>query len=233
MKPKTWRASANLAIEGIIYSVKTQRHMRFHLYAALAALILGLFLTISRLEFIILCLTILLVLVAEMVNTAIEVAVDLVVKEYHPVAKTAKDVAAGVVLLASVGALTVAYLVLYPALKTTIGRGIWHVKKAPADVVTLVSLAVVIIVVIILKALFGRGEPLRGGMPSGHAAVSFSIWVAVMHLTASAPIILAVLAAALAVSWSRWSAGIHRTREVIAGAALGVGITALLFRLFT
>ncbi len=72
MKPKNWVQSANLAIEGIIYSVKTQRHMRYHLFAALAALILGLVLNISRNEFILLCMAIVLVLVTEMLNTAIE-----------------------------------------------------------------------------------------------------------------------------------------------------------------
>jgi diacylglycerol kinase (ATP) len=233
MKPKTWIQSANLAIEGIIYSVKTQRHMRYHLYAALATLILSLVLNISRTEFILLCMAIVLVLTMEMLNTAIETTVDMISIEYHPLAKIAKDIAAGVVLIASIGALTLAYLILYPELKNTMIYGHWHLRKAPSDVVSFVSLAVVIILVIIIKAFVGKGEPLRGGMPSGHAAVSFSIWSAVFFLADSLAINILTFLLALMVSWSRWSFGVHRPREIIAGALLGVGITFLFFAIFS
>jgi diacylglycerol kinase (ATP) len=229
---KRWVKSANLAIEGIIYAIRTQRHMRLHLFAALAALILGLVLHISRTELILLCMAIVLVLATEMLNTAIETMVDMISEEYHPLAKNAKDIAAGVVLIASIGALTLAYLILYPAFKEAIHAGNWHLHKAPSDVVTFVALAVVIILVIMLKTLFGRGEPLRGGMPSGHAAVSFSVWIAALFLTDSFPIILLTFLLAVMVSWSRWSSGIHRPIEVIVGALLGAGVTFLFFRLF-
>jgi diacylglycerol kinase (ATP) len=232
MKPKNWVQSANLAIEGIIFSVKTQRHMRYHLYAALAALVLSLVLNITRTEFILLCMAIVLVLVTEMLNTAIETTVDMIAETFHPKAKIAKDVGAGVVLIASIGALTLAYLILYPALKTAIINGHWYVRKAPDDVVAFVALAVVIILVMIIKAFFGKGEPLQGGMPSGHAAVSFSIWAATFYLAGSIPIIIMTFVLALMVSWSRWSLGIHRPVEVIAGALLGAGVTFMFFFLF-
>lgn len=232
MKPKNWLQRANVAIEGVIYAVKTQRHMRYHLFAALAALILSLVLNISRNEFILLCMAIVLVLVTEMLNTAIETTVDMISEEFHPLAKKAKDVAAGVVLIASIGALMLGYLILYPAFKEAVMSGQWHIRKAPNDVVAFVALAVVIILVIILKALVGKGDPLHGGMPSGHAAVSFSIWTAVAYLTGSVPIILLTLLLAVMVSRSRLSSGIHRPIEVIAGALLGVGVSFLFIRLF-
>ncbi len=232
MKPKSWTQSANVAIEGIIYSVKTQRHMRYHLFAALAALILSLILDISRTEFILLCMAIVLVLATEMLNTAVEVIVDMIEDAYHPLAKIAKDIAAGVVLIASIGALTLAYLILYPALRNAVARGLWHVRKAQDDVVAFVSLAAVVIIVVIVKAFLGKGEPLRGGMPSGHAAVSVSIWVAAVYLTQSVPVGILTFVLALMVSWSRWSSGIHRPGEVAAGAALGAGLTALFFWIF-
>jgi diacylglycerol kinase (ATP) len=233
MKPKTWSQSVNLAIEGIIYAVRTQRHMRYHLYAALAALVLSLLLNISRIEFILLCTAIILVLVTEMLNTAIEVTVDMISVEFHPRAKIAKDIAAGVVLIASIGALTLAYLILYPALTASFSSGHWHIQKAPSDMVAFAALAVVIILVIIIKGFLGKGEPLRGGMPSGHAAVSFSIWVDVLYLTRSIPITILTFLLAVMVSWSRWASGIHRPQEVLFGALLGTGITALFFLLFS
>jgi diacylglycerol kinase (ATP) len=232
MKPKSWLQSANVAIDGIIYAVKTQRHMRYHLCAALAALIIGLILNISRLEFTLLCVAIILVLVTEMFNTAIETTVDMICEEFHPKAKLAKDIAAGVVLTASFGAVMLAYLILYPALKTAVMNKSWHLTKAPDDFVAFISLAVVIILIIFIKALVGSGEPLRGGMPSGHAAVSFSIWIDTFYLADSLSIVILTFLLATMVSWSRWSLGIHRPVEVVAGALLGCAVTFLLFWIF-
>lgn len=233
MKPTRWIDKVNLAIEGVIYSVKTQRHMRYHLVAALLALLVSLLVNISRAEFIVLSMAIILVLVTEMLNTALEVTIDMISEEFHPKAKVAKDIAAGVVLVASVGALILAYLILYPAFRATVRTGAWTVRREPYDVVAFVALAVVIILVIIIKALVGKGDPLRGGMPSGHAAVSFSIWVATVYLSGSFPILLLTFLLAAMVSWSRWSSGVHRPWEVLAGALLGAGVTFVLFLLFT
>lgn len=232
MKPKTWIQGVNLAIEGFIYAVKTERHMRYHMIAAAFILVLSLILNVSRLEFIILCFAIVMVIIAELINTAIEVTIDMISEDYHPLAKIAKDIGAAVVLVASIGALTIAYLILYPAVRTTLGMGIWNVKKAPMDVIAFVSLAVVVIIVVIIKAVLGKGEPLRGGMPSGHAAVSFSIWVAAIFLSHSLPLAILIFLLASMVSWSRWSSGVHSPLEVIAGALIGAGVTSLFFLIF-
>jgi len=233
VKPKRWIDKANVAIEGIIYSVKTQRHMRYHLVAALVVLLVGLMVNVSRTELILLCMAIVLVLVTEMLNTALEVAINMIAEGFHPKAKVAKDIAAGVVVMASIGALTLAYLILYPALREALETGSWGLRRAPHDVIAFVSLAVVVILVVFIKALLGKGEPLRGGMPSGHAAVSFSIWVATVYLSGSLPIMVLIFILASMVSWSRWSSGIHKPREVLIGALLGAGVTLLLFLLFS
>jgi diacylglycerol kinase (ATP) len=232
VKPKRWVDKANVAIEGIIYAAKTQRHMRYHLLSALTAVIVSLVIGISRIEFIVLSMAVILVIVTEMLNTAIETAVDMISEEYHPKAKVVKDIAAGVVLIASIGAVILAYLILYPPLRTMLTAHEWRMRKAPGDVVALVSLVAVTIVVVFIKAVIGKGEPLRGGMPSGHAAVAFSLWASTANLSGSVPITGLTLVLAVMVSWSRWSSGVHRPAEVIAGAVLGAGVTMLLFLVF-
>lgn len=233
MKPKTLIDSANVAIEGIIYAVKTERHMRYHMIAAAAVLVMSLFLNVSRIEFILLSFAIVIVLLSEMTNTAIEVVVDMISEDYHPLAKIAKDIGAGVVLLASIGAITLAYFILYPALRSAFGLGLRQVRKTPGDVVAFVSLTVVVIIVIIIKAVIGKGEPLRGGMPSGHAAVSFSICTSAVFLSRSLPIFVMTFLLAAMLSWSRWSSGVHKPVEVIAGAVLGAALTTMFFWFFT
>jgi len=124
-------------------------------------------------------------------------------------------------------------LILYPALREAWQQGLCHLRKAPHDVIAFVSLAVVVIAVVFIKAVLGKGEPLRGGMPSGHAAVSFSIWVATIYLSDSLPIVALTFILAAMVSWSRWSSGVHQPWEVVIGASLGAGVTFILFLLFS
>ncbi|HAU32180.1 MAG: putative membrane protein [Desulfotomaculum sp. 46_296] len=104
------------AAEGILYSFRTQRNMRIHFAAAVLVLFLAVFLHLSKSEFIYLLFSIFLVLIAEMINSAIELAVDLYGLEYLPLAKAAKDVSAGAVLLAAVNSVIVGILVFYPYL---------------------------------------------------------------------------------------------------------------------
>ena len=100
------------AISGLIVAVKEERNFRVHLVATLLVTVLGFVFKLSLLEWAILSLTVFLVLVAELVNTAVEKAVDLAAgSRYHPLAKTAKDVAAGGVLLAAANAIIVGIII--------------------------------------------------------------------------------------------------------------------------
>ncbi|MFH1238835.1 MAG: diacylglycerol kinase, partial [bacterium] len=183
MKPRHIWESFNCAIEGIIYVLKTQRSMRIHLMAAVGILVLSLFLQLDKVEVIILAFTICLVLVAEMINTAIELVVNLITDTYHPLARIAKDIAAGAVFFASCTAVVVGYLVLFkkylsPDMTPVLGR-----IKASPEYMTFICLVIVMIFVVIMKAYSGRGTPLRGGWPSGHSAVGFAIFTATAFLS--------------------------------------------------
>lgn len=100
------------AIHGIIYGVKSQRNIRIQLTIALIVIIACIVLKLEMIECIILCFASFLVIVAEMINTAIEAAVDLTTTEYNEKAKRAKDAAAGAVALAAINSVVVAGLLL-------------------------------------------------------------------------------------------------------------------------
>lgn len=116
MRTHNLRSSFGYAIEGIAYVVKTQRNFRIHASFGLLVLLVGGLLHLSWVEFAILVGVIMAVLMAEMLNTIIETAIDLVSPDYHPLAKITKDVAAGAVLLMSLGAVLVGLLIFGPHL---------------------------------------------------------------------------------------------------------------------
>jgi diacylglycerol kinase (ATP) len=229
------RWSFNWAFEGIVYVLRTQRNMQIHAAAAVLVLVMGLLLDFSRLEMAAVLGAISLVLVAEMMNTAIEAAIDAVVTTYHPLVKIAKDVAAGAVLVATVNALAIAYFVFYDRL-TDPGRDLLvGVRRSPTHLVV-VAMIVTIIAVIAIKAWTGRGTPLRGGLPSGHAAAAFAAWAAITII--AEPLRHAMLVSTLAflmallVAQSRVEAGIHSVVETIAGAVLGTCVAIVIFQLW-
>lgn len=108
--------SFNFAIEGLISSLKNEKHMKVHILAAIIIVILAIIINASKVEILIISLSVSFVLITELINTAVEAIVDLVSPERHPLAKLAKDVAAGAVLVAAINALCVGYLLFYDKL---------------------------------------------------------------------------------------------------------------------
>ncbi|RJR17257.1 MAG: phosphatase PAP2 family protein [Nitrospiraceae bacterium] len=231
MPLRKWIVSANHAIEGILHAARTQRHMRYHLYAAMVLLIVSFVLGVGGTDFVVLITLAVLVISVEMLNTAVEIITDILFKEYDQRAKIIKDTAAGAVLITALGAALVGYIILFEPVRKYFDSGLSVAKHTGTDV-AVVALLAVLILVVIAKAFFGKGEPLRGGMPSGHAAVAFSIWISVTMTTGSFIPSLLVFIMAVLIAQSRVSVGIHRPLEVILGALLGIAVTFLLFKIF-
>jgi diacylglycerol kinase (ATP) len=227
--------SFNYATEGVIHALRTQRNLWIHFAIAAAVLIAALAFGVSKLELMVLLLAITFVLVAELVNTAIEAAVDVASTAFDPMAKLAKDMAAGAVLIAALNAVAVGYLVFSGAVADRSSRFLDRLADVPEEL-TLISLALTIIIVIAVKAITGRGTPLRGGLPSGHAAVAFAGWMAVTlvlddsshhFLVSTLTFIMALL-----VAQTRVETGVHSASEVASGGALGALMTLALFQVF-
>ena len=227
--------SFNFAFEGIIHVLRTQRNMRIHFAIAIGVLIAALVVGVGRLELVALLLAISFVLIAEMLNTALEAGIDVATTSFDPLAKLAKDIAAGAVLIATVNAIAVAYLVFVERIENRSSSLLDELRDAPAEL-TLIALVLTTLLVIAVKAYTGRGRPLRGGLPSGHSAVAFAGWMAATYivgdsthwfLVSSLTFIMALL-----VAQTRVEAGIHSFLEVLSGGVLGALVTLVLFQLF-
>lgn len=111
---KKYKTSFANALRGIVYCIRTEKNMRIHLLFAIAAVFSAWFLRLAAYEWLAIIISIALVITLEMLNTAIERTVDLYTQNQHPLAKMAKDVAAGAVLVAALNALLVGAVVFLP-----------------------------------------------------------------------------------------------------------------------
>ncbi len=232
-RPPSILESFNFAFEGIIHVLRTQRNMRIHFLIAALVLVAALVSGVDKMELIALLLAIAFVLIAEMLNTAVEAAVDVATTSFDPMAKLAKDIAAGAVLIATAVAVAVGYLVFSGQVADRSSKLLDHLANVPAEL-TLIALVLTSILVIGTKALTGRGSPLRGGLPSGHAAIAFSGWMAATlilddarnhFLISSLTFIMALL-----VAQTRVESGVHSSLEVAYGGLLGALVTLAVFQ---
>lgn len=230
MKNKSLISSFNNAINGVVYAIRTQRNLKIHSIAAVLVLVISLFYDLKKAELVGLFITITLVIFAEMLNTAVEVIVDIIVDEYHPKAKIVKDVAAGAVLVTAFNAVLVGYLIFFDRIEPTASNILNKISNTPMHMV-FVGLIVTVITVFMIKAYNRKGTPLQGGMPSGHAAVSFAILTAIWLLAKDIMVFVLALVLSLLVVQSRVEAKIHNVFEVVVGALIGVLIILMLFQL--
>jgi diacylglycerol kinase (ATP) len=227
--------SFNFAFEGVIHVLRTQRNLRIHFAIATAVLIAAVALGVGRLELMALLISISFVLIAEMLNTALEAGIDVATTSFDPLAKLAKDIAAGAVLIATVNAVAIGYLVFSHQVVNRSSRLILRLRDAPAEL-TLIALVLTIILVLGTKAYTGRGTPLRGGLPSGHAAVAFGGWMAITNVVGDSRhwflISSLTFLMALLVAQTRVESGVHSFLEVSYGALLGSLAVLVMFQVF-
>ena len=233
-KTPTLIDSFNYAFEGIIHVLRTQRNMRLHFLIAFVVVIVALIVNVTKLELIVLLISISFVLIAEMINSAVEAAIDIATTSFDPMAKLAKDIAAGAVLIAAANAVAVGYLVFAGKVADRSADLLDRLRQAPAEL-TLAALILTVIVVIATKAYTGRGTPLRGGLPSGHSALAFAGWIAATYAAGAAHRFLIstiALIMALLVAQTRVESGIHSALEVASGGLLGALAALIVFQVF-
>ena len=115
-------ASCGHAFRGIYFAIRYQRNFRIHVLIAVLVLVAAVALHFNRVEMTLLVLTVMLVILGELLNTSIEFVLNLLEARHHPVVKTAKDIAAGGVLLTVAGSVWIGLLLFGPPLWSIVRR---------------------------------------------------------------------------------------------------------------
>ncbi|MBN2852581.1 MAG: diacylglycerol kinase [Clostridia bacterium] len=222
--------SFNIAITGLFSAIKSERNMKIHIIAALLVLIMSFFFKLTQSEFLFLSLAVALVFITEMFNTAIEKLGDAVTKEENAYIKTAKDISAGAVLVATAFAVLVGIVVFNKSAQSEMNVVIDVVRNSPLYLIIL-SVIITAISVVIIKKLTKGGTHLKGGFPSGHSAVAFCLATGITVITTNVYASIFSFLIAAMVAESRLETKIHSFLEVVFGALLGVTVALLLFRI--
>lgn len=230
MKNGNFLDACQNALDGIIYAITTQSNIKKQLLIAVAVMLISLFFDLSRAEFLCLMFTVVLIIVAEMFNTAIETVVDLYTDLYHPKAKIAKDVGAGAVVIAAINAIIVAYFLFFQKISTIGLRMVEEVVNSPIHL-AFVAVLLTVIVIVTLKAAATRNHKFikENFMPSGQTAVAFAALTIVWLTTRNVVIFTLALVLALLVGINRYQTGKRTKAEIIIGACVGVLVVILLY----
>jgi len=225
--------SIRFACDGMAHVLHTHRHIRTYFVITGMVIATALVLRVTKVEWLFLFMAIGLVFVAELVNTAVEALVDLITDRYHPLARVAKDVAGAAVLAACAVSVLVGGVVFLdqPGLHAALSAATVEATPHNAIKLAVMGLALVSILVTLGKVRGRTGTILRGGVISGHAALSAFLATAVYYVTGRNLLVLVLVSGlTLLVCQSRVDAGIHSIKEVILGVALAVLIGVLLFQ---
>jgi diacylglycerol kinase (ATP) len=230
MKSRSVFDSFKFAMEGLVYAIRSQRHMTYLLLLAAAVLLASQLLGVDRTGLIALVFAIGLLLSAELINAAIEAVVDLACDSYHPLAKAAKDVAGAAVLVSSAIAVIIGAVVFLDSGKLSrwLKMGLPPVDSGPKPLhIAIVGATLVCILVVLGKVWGKKGTLWKGGAVSGHSALAAYLFTAITYKSNNNTLIIAMaLALAFLVAQSRLEGGIHTLRELLLGALLGLAVSS-------
>ena len=221
------------AVNGIVYCASTQTNIRKQLVLGTLVMILSLFYDFSTSEFLCLTFAVFFVIFAEMINTAIETIVDLLVDVYHPKAKIAKDIGAGAVVLAAVNAVIIAYFLFFKQIQITkISDTIFSEMVASPSHLAFVGIILTIIAIIVMKSAIETSKDKTGMeikfIPSGQSAFAFALLTAIWINSQNAIVFCLALILSLLVAGNRMNDK-STFAEVVFGAFMGMLIVILIY----
>ncbi len=233
---KNFLQAVNNSVDGIIYCATTQTNITKQLILGTIVMILSLFYNFTTAEFLCLTFAVFFVIFAEMINTAIETIVDLLVDTYHPKAKIAKDVGAGAVVLTAINAIIVAYFLFFR--KTEISQVadslLNQIVSSPIHL-SFVAIIITLIAILAMKGAFKKRELSDGVkqetfLPSGQSALAFALLTAIWINSKNFIVFTLSLILSLIVFVNRLNDK-KTFAEVLFGAFMGVLVVILVYGL--
>ncbi|MFD0692811.1 diacylglycerol kinase [Paenibacillus sp. GCM10027628] len=223
---RKWRRSFRYAYEGIKYALDTQRNMKFHFCVAFLVLLAALFFQLPKTDILFILLAVTLMIVTELINTAVEKAVDLAMPDRHPLAKIAKDVAAASVLVSAGFAVIVGMIIFFEPIDRLFRQA--KLQDAPVSAGTIwVLIALVIFTVIVIETRFAdKGKLVR---PSLLSAIAFAVSTVItifVNLTIVALLAFTLSALVFMVLYDKKA---RPFPALILGALIGTTVTILAF----
>ncbi|MBP1992846.1 diacylglycerol kinase [Paenibacillus eucommiae] len=219
-----WRRSFRYAYEGIKYALDTQGNMKFHFFVAFLVLIAALFFHLSKTDILFLLLAVTLMLVTELINTAVEKTVDLAMPDKHPLAKIAKDVAAASVLVSAVFAVVVGMIVFYEPIDNLFRQAKQQDNPMSPGIIW-VLLALVVLSVIVIETRFSdKGKFVR---PSLLSAVAFSVSTLIAIFANYTLIVLLAYTLSAIIFIILYDKKTRPFPALIMGAIIGAAVTVL------
>lgn len=176
MKNRTLGDSFKNALEGIFYVIKAERNMKIHIASALVVILLSINYKLDKIETVFVCVAIGLVLVCELLNTAIEVLVDMVMESFHPKAKIVKDVAAGGVLMSAILSVVIGYIIFIDRVAIDTGYAVGFLRNLDIRI-SIAVLTGAIVLLVIIAAAFKKKVSMKSGWDT---AIAFIVSAAAM-----------------------------------------------------
>lgn len=241
--------SFDYACQGVVTVFRTEKHMRVHFYFALGVTVWAIAMRLPTLELMFVWSAILIVIVSEMFNTALEDLVDMITTDHDDRAKRVKDISAGIVLTTCVYAGGVFVIIFVRRfgdlwnLFLAAVRGVQGQAEAAEahlmrsmlvremSVVELGAsgLVMLALMIIIFKERIAKGSFVSGGWVSGHATIAFYVATLMILATWNVWVLAGSVVLAILVIQSRVEGKIHTWAETARGAAFGCGLALLLF----
>ncbi len=233
---KNFLQAVNNAVDGIIYCATTQTNITKQLILGTIVMILSLFYKFTTSEFLCLTFAVFFVIFAEMVNTAIETIVDLLVDTYHPKAKIAKDVGAGAVVLAAMNAIIVAYFLFFKETELSqVADSLLNALVTSPFHLAFVAIIITLIAILAMKGAFKKKELSNGVkqdnfMPSGQSALAFATLTAIWINSKNLVVFCLSLILSLVVAVNRLNDK-KTFAEILFGGFMGVLVVVLVYGL--
>ncbi|MGG1553067.1 MULTISPECIES: diacylglycerol kinase [Paenibacillus] len=223
---RKWRRSFRYAYEGIKYALDTQRNMKFHFCVAFLVLFAALFIHLSKTDILFILLAVTLMIVTELINTAVEKAVDLAMPDQHPLAKIAKDVAAASVLVSAGFAVVVGLIVFFDPIDKWLRHMRTHDTPLSAGTIWILIALVVLTVIVIETRFSDKGKLVR---PSLLTAIAFAISTVILVFVSLTIVALLAYLLSILVFAVLYDKKTRPFPALFLGALIGVVVTLLAF----